>query len=262
MAGVYIQRGFAQQIDARTKLLLVTTVLLALFYSAATGAIVLFGWAASAWLAGGGSRCNPLFMRSVMVLVLMTILANAWWGPPPYVELGSWLRLSRSGLERGALMAVRLIVMTITAQALTQSTSPLALAQALHWFLWPLRRLRIHVPDLPMLLAIGSRFIPELQADARRLSAMRRIRLAAQGERSGTAVLSKQRLRQLSQTGRELLIPLLRLSLHRAGTLGDALALRGYSPDHPPTLPRYRLQRPDVIAVTLTLGLIYLAVLL
>jgi energy-coupling factor transporter transmembrane protein EcfT len=262
MAFSYIQHGWAQQVDPRTKLLLVLLVLLALFASSVAGVAVLFCWALLAWLVGGGlGRSSPI-MRSVVVLVIMTIIANSWWGPPPYLQLTDWLRLSRNGLWRGALLAARLIVMTITAQALTQSTSPLALSQALHWFLWPLRRIHATVPDLPMLLAIGSRFIPELQADARRLSAMRRIRLANLAHQGTVTATLRQRWSMLAQTGRELLVPLLRLSFHRAGTLGDALALRGYSPDRPPTLPGYRLKRADVLAWVITLGTTYLAVTL
>jgi energy-coupling factor transport system permease protein len=262
MAFSYNQQGWAQQIDPRSKLMLVLLVLLALFTASAAGVLVLFCWALLAWLVGGGVGHTPPIMRGVLVLVLMTIMVNAWWGPPPYIQVISWLHLSHSGLLRGALLAARLIVMTITAQALTQSTSPLALSQGLHWFLWPLRRMRIAVPDLPMLLAIGSRFIPELQADARRLSAMRRIRLASRVQQPNSASTLQQRWHMLAQTGRELLIPLLRLSLHRAGTLGDALALRGYSPDHPPTLPAFRLRRPDIVAWVITLGAAYMAVML
>lgn len=227
--------SYVHTLDPRTKLLQFGAVLIALFSTPPFGTGLLMIWAIAAWLAAGLWRQTAPIPRSVLVLAAITVITHAWWGPGPYLQIAG-LQFSSPGLARGALLAARLVVMATAARVLTLTTTPLELSRAIQWLLYPLRKMSVAVPDLPMLLAVSTRFLPEIQADARRLVALRRLRHQGGSDLPGVARL---RFSGLQQAGSEVLVPLLRLSLRRAGKLGDALALRGYAPGRQPLLPRY-----------------------
>ena len=154
-------------------------------------------------------------MRSVAVLVIMTIIANL---VGTSIFAADRLVAVEPQRSLAALTCGTLNRDTITAQALR---SPLLLwhFQALHWFCGHCGGYT-HRTDLPMLLAIGSRFIPELQAMPP-FERHARIRLANLAHQEPLPPRCAKVVHACS-TGRELLVPLLRLSFHRAGTLGDA----------------------------------------
>lgn len=239
-------------LDPRTKLLLLLLSLTVLFTSRPAGTAWLALWLLLTWSATGHSlRLRELIPRSALLLAFFSLMTHALWTPGPYVFQWSLIRLSGHGMARGGILAARLLIMAMAAKLLTFSTSPLALSDALRWLLKPLERLGLRLPDLPMLLSIGARFVPELQVGAKRLATLRRLRERGRGQRSF--------VRELTISGKELLIPLVRMSLHQAATLGDALALRGYAPHRRVGLSRYTMHRPDLIAWAVTIGLCLLA---
>lgn len=245
----------AARIDPRTALLLFILVISVLYSTRPTGTAWMWVWLLCARVATHKRplRISDFLPPSVGLLAFFSLLTHAVWSPGPYLVEWGVLRLSASGLSRGALLAVRLLLTAAAAKLLAEVTSPLRLANALRWLLQPLEHLGLSLPDLPMLIAIGARFVPELHLDARRLVTLWRLR------HSGDQV--QPRKRALASVGPELLVPLFRLSWRRATTLGEALALRHYSPENQPALPPYRLEGADWWAWAGTLGFCLLAVL-
>ena len=182
-------------------------------------------------------RLSDVIPTSVAFLALFTITTHALWSSAPYLAQWGIIRISRYGVARGFLLAVRLVLIASSAKLLAEISTPLKLAGALDWLLRPMQRLGLYSPDLPMLMAIGSRFVPQLHSDARRLVTLWQLR------RSGKD--SSELKETLLSVGHEILLPLFRISWRRAMILGEALALRHYNPGRQGSLHPYRLNSAD-----------------
>ncbi len=198
-------------------------------------------------------RWGDVIPAGVAFLALFTAVTHSLWSPAPYLVEWGIIRISRFGAGRGLLLAVRLVLIASAAKLLAEISTPLKLAGALHWLLRPMRRLGLYLPDLPMLMAIGARFVPQLQIEARRLVTLWQLR------RSGLD--APPRKEALLSVGHEILLPLFRITWHRAIILGEALALRHYTPGRQGILHPYTLDSADRQAWAVTLLFCLLAFL-
>jgi energy-coupling factor transporter transmembrane protein EcfT len=234
--------------DPRTGLLLFIIASSIIYATRPAGTVWMWVWLICARLVTRqrSLQLSDFLPRSVALLAFFSLITHALCSPAPYLVEWGVIRVSASGIARGALLAVRLLLTAAAAKLLAETTSPLGLASALRWLLHPLEYIGLSLPDLPMLMAIGARFVPELHLDARRLVTLWRLRHT--GDQRASRKLT------LTSIGHELLVPLFRLSWRRATTLGEALALRHYTPRGQPTLPPYRLSAADRWAWGGTLG--------
>lgn len=240
-------------LDPRTRLLLFILVIMTLYATPPRGTLWIALWLVGAWVVTDRQppRWRDLVPRSVLLLAFFSLATHAVWSPAPYLIAWGVIRLSAAGITRGLLLACRLLITASAAKLLAESTSPLELADALRWLLSPIERVGLRLPDLPMLMAIGARFAPELGDDARRLIALRQLRRSEQNSSN-----ARTRLRGI---GQEIIVPLFRLSFRRASILGDALALRHYHPHRRQSLPAYAPTFSDGLAWGVTLGFCLLA---
>jgi energy-coupling factor transporter transmembrane protein EcfT len=170
-------------------------------------------------VAGLDARRWRALLRSVLVLWVLSFLANAWlvpgtrWGP---AELG-WARPTVEGMRAGLGHGARLVLLAALGVWSAALVEPLDLARSLEWSVRRRRRARrrVHRSLVPVVLAAG--MLPLFLEEARRLADVDRLR----GGRGGLRAAAR-------------LAPLwLTLVVERADALALALTLRGYRPDGP-----------------------------
>lgn len=250
LVGQYLPGESAvHRLDPRTKILLLLGHVALVF--AAPGwwsQAALAAWTAAVVLAArlpGAALWRGL--RPIVGLVVFTVLLNAWLTPGPVaIRLGP-VALTQPGLEFGARMGVRLLLLVVASLLLTATTSPVALADGLESLLRPLQPVGVPAHELALMTTIALRFVPTLADEAQRIA-------RAQAAR-GADFASRSAVRRL-QLAVPLLVPLLFGALRRADELALAMEARCYRGGLGRTRMRERrLGWLDAVAWVVWLGL-------
>ena len=213
--------SFLHRLDPRTKMGMVAGFVV-LMFAVNTG----WGYAAGAALLAGGvlaSRLSPGWvlrsLKPVLVLVLLSVLFNAFGSPGEALWRWGPLTLTREGLERAVMVGARLLLLVASASLLTLTTSPIDLTDALERILAPARRLGVPAHELAMMMTIALRFIPTLIEEADRIMKAQMARGAAFGRGSPL-----ERAKSLLP----ILVPLFVGAFRRADELALAMEARAY----------------------------------
>ena len=146
---------------------------------------------------------------------------------------------------------MRLIVLILIGSALTLTTPPVALTDALAWLGRPLRHLRIPSDELALTVTIALRFIPTLLAELDTIMRAQRAR-GADFSKGGPV----RRARALVP----VLVPLFVVSFRRADDLALAMEARCYRSGAPRTrLHPLRARPADACLLGLTAAVIVVA---
>ncbi len=239
--------------DPRAKFVAVTALAVALFTRDAFVPLAVY---AAAGVAAFVLSRVPLgwvwrAMRPVLWLIALTFVAQVLFAPgDPFFSLGPF-ELSKEGLRLATFLSVRLIVLILIGSALTLTTPPVALTDALAWLGRPLRRLRIPSDELALMVTIALRFIPTLLAELDTI--MRAQRARGADFSSGGPV---RRARALIP----VLVPLFVVSFRRADDLALAMEARCYTPGAARTrLHPLRARPADAVLLGLTAAVIVVA---
>jgi len=214
--------------DPRAKFVAVMALAVALFTRDSWAALAVY--AVAGVVAFGLSRV-PLrwvwrAMKPVLWLIALTFVAQILFAPgDPFFSLGPF-ELSGEGLRLAGFLSVRLLVLILIGSALTLTTPPVALTDALAWLGRPLRRLRVPSDELALMITLALRFIPTLLVELDTI--MRAQRARGADFSSGGPV---RRARALIP----VLVPLFVVSFRRADDLALAMEARCYTPGAPRT---------------------------
>ncbi|NLT34898.1 MAG: energy-coupling factor transporter transmembrane protein EcfT [Gaiellales bacterium] len=190
--------------------------------------------------------------RPFLILLAFTWLVQAVTLPGE--AIGRWgpFVVTREGVGEGAFLAARLGLLVLSGTALLTATSPVALTDALSWYLAPLGRVGVPVWDLAIVLSLALRFVPTLMLEVDRL-----IR-AQQGR--GIQMTARHPLRLLRAV-LPLVVPLFVLSFRQADVLANAMVSRCYRGGRGRTRYRQmRFQGRDALAAVAFVLLVGLAV--
>ena len=224
--GTYIAgTSFVYRLRARTKLLLLVWLALAFFIAShndfhigtyAISFALLFAALLNAHASVGYIWRR---MRLLVILVLIGIPFTLAWtpgqtwhtfGPVVVTYDGIWFVISFSAI---------FLLLYLGSIALTLTTSPVALAEALVVLLRPFRRIGLPAEEFGLMTLVALRFVPVLVRETEQLI---RAQLSRGADfRSGSL---GQRLRAIGA----LLVPMIDGALRRAGNLEAALEARGY----------------------------------
>ena len=251
--GQYVpSKSAIHELDARTKLLgTLAFATLLLMVPSWWGQGIMAACAVAAFLA---ARLRPAViwrgLQPVIWLLLATLAFNALLTPGnPVWRLGP-LVVTDAGLDFGARMGVRLLLLVAVGSLLTLTTAPVDLTDGLESLLRPFRRLGVPAHELALMMTIALRFIPTLLDEAERIARAQ----AARGAdfESGGAL---RRLRAMAP----LLVPLFLSAFRRADELAAAMEARCYRGGEGRT--RYHERRfgyRDGVAAALFLALVAL----
>jgi len=101
-------------------------------------------------------------LKPILLIILFTILLNLFMIPgTPLVSF--WIfTITRQGLYTALFMAVRLILLIISASLLTLTTRPISLTDGIESLLSPTKKIGVPTHELAMMMTIALRFIPTL----------------------------------------------------------------------------------------------------
>ena len=123
------------------------------------------------------------------------------------------------GVEMGAKMALRLLLLLLFSSLLTYTTSPIVLTDGIEALLRPFKSVGVPAHELAMMMTIALRFIPTLLEETDRIM---KAQTARGADFAGGSILT--RLKSLLP----ILVPLFVSSFRRADELATAMEARCY----------------------------------
>ncbi|MEM2123848.1 MAG: energy-coupling factor transporter transmembrane component T [Methanolinea sp.] len=184
-----------------------------------------------------------LAMGAVFILVTLVTMPG---GDTLFSLPGGLLPVTTGALDAGVVLTLRFAILIMSFQIFVATTQPRDLVNALE---------RAGVPvDYTLMFLIALRFIPTLQAEARRIHEAQ----LARGYSPGKGPVGK--VRSIAP----VLVPLVSNALGRAHTLGLTIDMRGYRTRARTPVREVRFARPDwitsgIAGVTLAVYILSLA---
>ncbi len=234
----------AHRLDPRTKILLVTLYIIALF--SAKGLLGYMVMAATlavcVKISKVGFKSLVRGLKPLVVIIAFTGILNIFFTPAEtYLLEWGILRISEKGIQNALFMVVRIMLLVMGTFLMTYTTSPIRLTDGLESLLGPLKRLRVPVHELAMMMAIALRFIPTLIEETDKI-------MSAQKARG--ADFESGNIFQKAKALVPILVPLFISAFRRADELATAMECRCYHGGEGRTkLHVLKYQRRDYIAL-------------
>ena len=212
----------AHRLDPRTKILLVTLYIIALFcaknlLSYALLAAVL---AACVRISRVGLRALVRGLKPVLFIIVFTGILNLFFTPGDrYVLEWGFLRISDTGIRNAVFMVLRIMLLIMGTFLMTYTTSPISLTDGLERLLNWMKRLHVPVHELAMMMSIALRFIPTLIEETDKIMSAQKAR-GADFESGGLIQKAKAMI--------PILVPLFISAFRRADELATAMECRCY----------------------------------
>lgn len=194
-------------------------------------------------------------IQPMFFLILFTALLQILFTPGAQTifSLGI-ISISQQGIARGLFIFMRFILMIVISTILTLTTEALEIADAIEFYLSPLKRFNFPVAETTMMLSISMRFIPTMMDEAE---------VIMNAQKSRGVSFDEGNLIERIKSFIPILIPLFVNSYDRAPQLATAMEARAYQGGANRTKYRqltWRLADTIVIFVTLFLLLLILFV--
>lgn len=161
-------------------------------------------------------------IKAILPVLIFTAIINVFYGEGETLIRLWKLTITTGGVYRALFMAARIIMLIFISGALTYTTTPNDLTDAIESLLSPLKfiGLKNAVHTLAMMMTIALRFIPTLIEEAEKI-------MNAQKARG--ADLENGSLKDRVKALIPILIPLLISAVRRAYELAEAMECRCYS---------------------------------
>ena len=212
----------AHRLDPRTKILLVTLYIVALFCAKHVVSYGLMALTLLACVKISKVRFKTMVrgLKPVVFIVVFTAILNLFFTPGErdLVKLG-FLRISDTGLENAIFMVLRILLLIMGTVLMTYTTSPISLTDGLERLLNGLKKVRVPVHELAMMMSIALRFIPTLIEETDKIMSAQKARGA--DFESGSLIDKAKALIPI-------LVPLFISAFRRADELATAMECRCY----------------------------------
>ena len=244
----YENKSFVHSIDPRIKILLMIIFIVFIFLAGNTVSL-LFSALCVFVIAIASKVPLKLYlknMKAILPVLIFTAVINLFYGDGGKVLFSIWsLEITTAGLYRSFFMAMRIFLLIFVSSALTYTTTPNDLTDAIESLLSPLKfiGLKSAVHTLAMMMTIALRFIPTLIEEAEKIMNAQKAR-GADLESGGLI----DRVKALIP----ILIPLLISSVRRAYELAEAMECRCYNGGEGKTrMKQMTLKATDLVAFIL-----------
>lgn len=215
------------RLDPRTKILLSTVFIVAVFVASTPLAFLLVTLLTAFLTAISGIRASVILkgIKPILFILIFTSIINILMtrgAGDPLVSF--WIiNIYKEGLIRAFFMTLRVILLIVgTSLLLTYTTSPISLTDGLESLLSPLQKLHIPVHIFSMMMTIALRFIPTLVEETEKIM---------NAQKSRGADFSSGNLIHRAKSLIPLLIPLFASAFKRAEELAVAMECRCYRVD-------------------------------
>ena len=233
------------RMDPRVKIVLLCTIIATIFCTFnfyALGLITAFIIVAIL-LSGVPFKMYLKSLKVIMIIVIITSLLNIFYSSgTPIFEF--WIfKITLDGIFRAIYVTVRIIALILISSALTFTTSPTDLTDAIERLMSPLRVFHIKVHEIAMMMTIALRFIPTLLDETDKIMSAQKARGADM--ESGNVF---QKVKALIP----VLIPLFVSAFRRAYELAVAMECRCYQGGEGRTrMKSLHMHRLDYISIIL-----------
>ena len=249
--------SIAHRLDPRTKILLVTLYIIALFSAKGlVGYLVMAATlAACVKVSHVGLKSLVRGLKPLVVIIVFTGVLNICFTPAEHY-LFTWgiIRVSVKGIQTALFMVVRIMLLVMGTFLMTYTTSPIRLTDGLESLLNPLKKIHVPVHELAMMMAIALRFIPTLIEETDKI-------MSAQKARG--ADFESGNIFQKAKALVPILVPLFISAFRRADELATAMECRCYHGGEGRTkLHVLQYQHRDYIALAGGVGILALVVVL
>ena len=247
----YFADSFVHRMDARIKLLLCLTFMVAIFFVtsfAVFGLIVLFLLLTIAVAKVPlGSILRSI--KGIFVLLLFTAILNLFFTKRGTLLWSWWiLEIYDGGIIFAAKMLLRLTLLVIGSNLLTLTTTPVELTHAIESLLAPLNVVKFPVKDFALIMSLTLSFIPSLIEETDRIVRAQK----ARGADFDTGSVFKR-----AKAFVPILIPLLVGGFRRADELANAMNSRCYEGSTKRTrLVTMKLSWRDTVGAFVTLSVL------
>ena len=212
----------AHKLDPRTKILLVTLYIVALFCAKGivTYGILALCLAVCVKISKVGLKALVKGLKPVLFIIVFTGILNLFFTPGDHYvfELG-FIHISNVGLHNAIFMVVRIMLLIMVTFLMTYTTSPISLTDGLERLLGGLKKVHVPVHELAMMMSIALRFIPTLIEETDKIMCAQRAR---------GADFDSGNLIQKAKAMIPILVPLFISAFRRADELATAMECRCY----------------------------------
>ena len=247
-------KSVVHRLDPRTKLVMLIIYIVALFVAkdwVGYGVLFLF-LASSVAISRIPLKALLRGMKPLLVILIFTGILNLFFTSGEHALVSFWgITIYWEGLERAAMMILRILMLISGTFLLTYTTSPIALTDGLESLLKPLKVIKVPVHELSMMMCIALRFIPTLIEETDKIMSAQKAR-GADFETGNLIERAKALL--------PILVPLFVSAFRRADELAIAMESRCYHGGEGRTrMKQLRFCTRDIIA--LILGCVFTAVI-
>ncbi len=212
--------------DPRIKILVTLLLIVTLFMAGNFTALLLCGGFTifSVLLTKIPFKMYLKTVKAIWVILFFTAILNIFYSTGEGDPLFKWKFISiySEGIERAVFIAIRILLLLIISSALTYTTSPSELTDAIERLLLPLKFIglagAVHI--FAMMMSIALRFIPTLIEETDKIMSAQKAR-GADMESGGLLKRAKALI--------PIMVPLLSSSVRRATDLAEAMECRCYN---------------------------------
>ncbi len=246
----YPSNSVLHRLDPRVKVLMLIGSIVVIFcaFNFYALSVVAALAAASILLSRVPVRLFLKSLKAIIFVVAFTSLLNVFYGSgDPLFEW--WIfKITRAGIENAIFVTVRIIALVILSSALTFTTSPTDLTDALERLMKPLSFLGVKVHEIAMMMTIALRFVPTLLEETDKIMSAQKARGADM--ESGNLI---SRIKALIP----VLVPLFVSAFRRAYDLAMAMECRCYQGGSGRTrMRKLKLSYRDLLASLILLTVI------
>lgn len=242
--------GVLHKLDARAKILFLVAFIVLIFCSFnfyALGLVTLFT-AAIVVLSKVPVKMFLKSLKTIILVVAITSVLNLFYGTGEPIFQWWIFSVTLDGIFNAIFVTVRIICLVVVSSALTFTTSPTDMTDALESLLKPLSIFHISVHEIAMMMSIALRFVPTLLEETDKIMSAQKARGADM--ESGNLI---KRIKALIP----VLVPLFVSSFRRAYDLAMAMECRCYQGGKGRTrLKQMHFTKKDAFATAIILILI------
>lgn len=158
-------------------------------------------------------------MKTILILLLITVVFNLFLTPGEAVCTIWKLKITREGIRVAAFMAIRLTMLIIGSSIMTLTTTPNNLTDGMEKAMRPLKLFRLPVHEVAMMMSIALRFIPILLEETDKIM---KAQIARGADFENGNILKRAKALV------PLLVPLFISAFRRANDLAMAMEARCY----------------------------------
>lgn len=158
-------------------------------------------------------------LKVILIVVLLTSVLNLFYGTGEPLWQWGILKITWDGISRSIFVTVRIFCLILISSALTFTTSPTDLTDALERLMKPLKVFHIKVHEIAMMMSIALRFIPTLLEETDKIT---------QAQKARGADMDSGNIIERVKAFIPVLIPLFVSSFRRAFDLAMAMECRCY----------------------------------